>query len=103
MAYNNHETGLREVIKKVFGLAFLRLDHTVIQAAENAECDLTTVFERLILELQALVCSSITIDMINDFITYYRVTWMVRLQQWNVFGVDMHRPIIIWKKDGTIG
>ena len=82
MAYNNHETGLREVIKKVFGLAFLRLDHTVIQAAEK--------------------CPSITIDMINDFITYYRVTWMVRLQQWNVFGVDMHRPIIIWKKDGTI-
>jgi hypothetical protein len=103
VAYNNHETGLREVIKKVFGLAFLRLDYTVIQAAENAECDLTTVFERLILELQALVCPSITIDMINDFITYYRVTWMVRLQQWNVFGVDMHRPIIIWKKDGTIG
>ena len=75
----------------MFALAFLRADRTEIQAVDNAECDLTTVFERLVLELQALLCPSITLDMIDDFIAYYRVTWMLRPQQWNVFSLDMHR------------
>jgi hypothetical protein len=69
-------------VKKVFALA-------EIQVAENAECDLTTVFERLI--LQALVSPLITIDMFVDFIAYYRGVWMVRPQPWNVFSLDKRR------------
>lgn len=89
--YNDEDTGLRRVIKKLIALAFLRCDRTVYQIEHNIESDVITVFAAICLQLEALVGVNIDEDDVNDFIEYFGNTWITYSHRWNVFSIDKNR------------